>query len=64
MLVKIQVPSEKDSIIELLSKDKKVESGKIKWTLIESLGGGVFDRSVSDLEIRNALDYIDIANTI
>ena len=37
---------------------KKMEQGKVKFILLEQIGHGIIDRSVSDEEILSAIDYI------
>ena len=61
LITRIELSADIDPIVGLLSKDKKIEAGQIKWTLIEGLGRGVFDMHVSDQEVLNALNYIDIS---
>ena len=59
LITQIELPADIDPIVRLLSKDKKIEAGQIKWTLIEGLGRGVVDQSVSDDQILKALSYIN-----
>ena len=64
LITHIELPLEIDSIVGLLSKDKKIESGQIKWTLLEGLGRGVVDKSVSDDQILKALSYINSSSPV
>jgi len=59
LITRVELPADIDPIVGLLSKDKKIEAGQIKWTLLEGLGRGVFDQSVSDEQILDALSYIN-----
>lgn len=44
--------------LDLLSKDKKSESGKINWTLIKDIGQAIINQQVSEDKILTALNYI------
>lgn len=50
--------SENETILMLISKDKKAESGKVNWTLINNLGEAIINQKVEDLKILNALSFI------
>ena len=63
MITHIELPADIDPIVGLLSNDKKIEAGQIKWTLIRGLGRGVVDQSVSDDQILKALSYINSSST-
>lgn len=47
-----------EKIIELISKDKKSEAGKVNWTLIEGIGDAAIDQQVGEDQIKTALQYI------
>lgn len=46
------------SVIETSKNDKKMEAGVIQFVLLQRIGCAYVDRSVTDSEIRDALDYI------
>jgi 3-dehydroquinate synthase len=56
----IRLPSSIPSgqLRELIGKDKKNVGGAIKWTLLERIGVAVFDVTVPEALILEALDYI------
>ena len=45
-------------VLKATKSDKKMERGKVKFILLEQVGHGIIDRSVSDEEILSAIDYI------
>lgn len=45
-------------IIELISKDKKSEKGKINWTLLKGIGNAVINQQVDDSIVKVSLRYI------
>lgn len=45
-------------IIDLISKDKKSEGGKVNWTLIKKIGEASINQSVSEQELKSALEVI------
>lgn len=47
-----------DEILDLLSKDKKAESGKINWTLIKNIGEAIFDQQVERELVLQSLESI------
>lgn len=47
-----------DKIIDLISRDKKAESGKINWTLISQIGKGVINKQVDDDMVKTAIESI------
>ncbi|MCR5626722.1 MAG: 3-dehydroquinate synthase [Lachnospiraceae bacterium] len=47
-----------NEIIRITKSDKKMESGKIKFILLKSIGEAVIDKSVTDEEMAEALAYI------
>jgi len=47
-----------DKIMELISKDKKSQSGKISWTLLNSIGSAVIDNQVEKNIVLSSLEYI------
>jgi 3-dehydroquinate synthase len=49
---------ENEAVINLISKDKKAESGKVNWTLIRDLGEAITDQKVEDQKIITALSFI------
>lgn len=49
---------EKSDIIAATKSDKKMDSGIIKFILLKSIGDAYTDRSVTDQEMSDALDYI------
>lgn len=63
MFVGFQLPItisnvEVDPIIELTHSDKKMESGKLKFILLKSIGNGIIDKTVTDTELKEAVSYI------
>ena len=49
---------ESDDIIETSKHDKKMEAGKVKFILLDRIGNAYIDRSVSDDEMRRAIEYV------
>lgn len=49
---------ENKAVLDLISKDKKAESGKVNWTLIRALGEAATDQKVEDQKIITALSFI------
>ena len=47
-----------DKVIEITKSDKKMDAGRIKFILLKSIGEAVIDTSVTDEELREALEYI------
>lgn len=47
-----------EKFITLIGKDKKAESGKIKWTLIKGFGKAAINQEVPEDVIKKSLDYI------
>jgi 3-dehydroquinate synthase len=52
-----------DEIVEKMRNDKKNDSGKIRWTLLEGLGHGIFDQLVPDEIVGKALLYLSGNNS-
>lgn len=50
--------SEVNALLDLISKDKKAEAGKVNWTLIKGIGEAVINQTVEDEEVRTALQFI------
>lgn len=48
----------KEEILEATKHDKKMESGKIKFILLEKIGKAVIDKNVTDEEMLRAIEYI------
>lgn len=48
----------KDEILNLLSKDKKAESGKVNWTLVKNIGEAIFDQQVDGDLVLQSLESI------
>ena len=46
------------NIFEKINKDKKNDSGYIKWTLLKKIGNAEYDIDVDDKLIRKAIEYI------
>ncbi len=46
-----------NSLLELMSKDKKNKGGIIKFSLLQKLGEGNFDQEVTDKDIENAISF-------
>jgi len=64
MLVPFNLPISLDSIdadevIKLTKSDKKADADKIKFILIKKIGRAVIDTTVTDDEMRAALEEID-----
>lgn len=47
-----------EEILQVMSKDKKVDAGKIKFILLKSIGNAFIDTTVSNDEIREAIGFI------
>lgn len=48
-----------EKIIETTKSDKKMEAGKIKFVLLKSIGRAYIDKTVTDDEMRDALNYLN-----
>lgn len=49
-------------ILDATKSDKKMEHGKIKFILLQSIGQAVIDDTVTDEEIKEAIDFINGEN--
>lgn len=49
---------DKESLLENISRDKKQESGKLKFILLKEIGQAFIETNVSNEEIRAAIEYI------
>lgn len=47
-----------EALIDLISKDKKAEAGKVNWTLIKGIGESVINQNVDDEKVKTAIQYI------
>lgn len=47
-----------EEVLAVTKSDKKMESGKIKFVLLQSVGHAVIDDTVTDEELRQALAYV------
>jgi 3-dehydroquinate synthase len=47
-----------DDILQVASHDKKMESGKLKFILLNRVGNAIIDTSVTKDELIDALQYI------
>ena len=47
-----------DDIIRVTKKDKKMDSGQIRFILLKKLGSAFIDQTVTDDELREALEFI------
>lgn len=56
--VKYQQSTSVDTIYDLLFTDKKNSGGKIKWTLLSSIGQGEENVSIGESLVRKAIEYI------
>ncbi|MDP3733568.1 MAG: hypothetical protein Q8Q91_03405, partial [Candidatus Daviesbacteria bacterium] len=45
-----------DQILEKIKSDKKSERGNIQWTLIESIGKALINKSVNEKTLRKVLE--------
>ena len=48
-----------DDIIRAARSDKKMEKGKIKFILLKKIGDATIDRTVTEKEMKAALDYLE-----
>ena len=48
-----------DEVIKATKSDKKMEKGRVKFILLDGIGNGVVDYTVSDEEMRKAILYIE-----
>lgn len=51
-----------DKIIETTKSDKKMEQGKVKFVLLKGIGKAFVDRTVTEEEMEQALEYLRIKN--
>lgn len=63
LLTELHLPIRSDSIVleDVLNgtkNDKKMEAGKIKFILLERIGKGYIDNTVTDEEMREAISYL------
>lgn len=49
---------ETEDILSTIKSDKKMEQGKIKFILLKGIGHAFIDRSVTDSEMSEAVDYL------
>ena len=49
-----------EDILATSKSDKKMDQGKIKFILLKEIGNAVVDKSVTDTELKDALEYIII----
>lgn len=54
---------ETGDIIETTRSDKKMEQGKVKFVLLKGIGKAYIDRTVTDQEMADALNYLRIERT-
>lgn len=47
-----------DEIVAGTKNDKKMDSGKIKFILVDGIGNAIIDRSVTDEEMKEALSFL------
>lgn len=50
---------ESDDILKATKSDKKMEHGKIKFILLQTIGNAVIDHTVTDEELLEAIDFIN-----
>lgn len=50
--------TDRQAILEIISLDKKNESGKTLWTLPKEIGRGVYNHQASDENIAQAIDFV------
>lgn len=53
-----------DEILAVMKSDKKMESGQIKFVLLNSIGKAFVDKTVSEEELRAAIDFINLTDEI
>ena len=51
-----------EDIIAVMSKDKKVDAGTIKFVLLHGIGNAVIDTTVSTMEMKQAIEYLSRKN--
>ena len=51
---------DKDEVLKFTRNDKKVESGSLKFILLDGIGKAVIDRSVSSEDMKKALRSIEV----
>ena len=56
--IKYTAPTSVDEVYDLLSTDKKNIGGKIKWTLLSSIGTGEENVEIGESFVRKAIAYI------
>jgi len=55
-------PGKYDDLIQLMMNDKKNDSGSIRFALLKNFGEPVWDVPVTEIEIKEALDYYSKLN--
>lgn len=48
-----------EEVVETTRSDKKMEAGKVKFILLNSIGDACIDRSVTDQEMEDAVKYLE-----
>ena len=46
-------------VVATTRSDKKMEAGKVKFILLNSIGDACIDRSVTDQEMEDAVKYLE-----
>lgn len=50
---------DRDEVLRITKSDKKMDAGKVKFVLLKKIGKAFVDRTVTDEEILEAIDFID-----
>ena len=48
-----------EEVVATTRSDKKMEAGKVKFILLNSIGDACIDRSVTDQEMEDAVKYLE-----
>lgn len=56
--IRIPFEVENESLLAKMRLDKKNIAGVMKWTLLNSIGSGVYDQHISATVLNNALNYV------
>ena len=56
--VKLSTSIDIESVLDNITRDKKQESGKLKFILLKDMGQAFIETDVSTEEIKEAIEYI------
>ena len=54
----VDVNLDKNTVLDITKNDKKMDAGKIKFIILESIGHAVIDSSITEDELLQGIEYI------